>query len=123
MYPPEPPHIIIGCVCKYNREVNCDSATTESQHEKSIDANPQNIHLDFFYLEINWEKCPDEIEEEIQSTLSKLPGEWKAITFVSELEKKHWRLVLVGYFPKRSSETECEREWRLNKEVCDPLRD
>ena len=40
-----------------------------------------------------------------------------------ELEKKHWKLVLVGYFPKRSPETEREREWRLNKEVRDPLRD
>ena len=30
-HPPESPHIIIGRVCKYNREV--DSATTESQQE------------------------------------------------------------------------------------------
>ena len=31
--------------------------------------------------------------------------------------------MLVGYFPKRVSETEREREWRLNEEVRDPLRD
>ena len=51
--PPESPHIIIGRVCKYNKEVDCDSATTESQQEKSLDINPQNVHLDFFYLVIN----------------------------------------------------------------------
>ena len=126
--PPESPHIIIGRVCKYNREVNDGStpATTERQHEKSPDTNPQNVHLDFFYLVINWgkwEKCTDAIKKEIQFALSILPGEWKAITSVPDLEKKYWRLVFVGYSPKRVSETEGEREWRLNEEVRDTLRD
>ena len=121
--PPESPHLIIGRVCKYNREVDSDSTTTESQQEKSLDINPQNVHLEFFYLVINWEKCSGEIEKEIQSALSTLPEEWKAIMSVPELEKKHWRHLLVGYFPKRVSETEREREWRLNEEFRDPLRD
>ena len=120
--PPKPPHVIISRVCKYNKEVDHNSTPADDTEVKAPDTQAQNVHLDFFYLVINWQKSTDTIDKEIQTVILTLPGEWKAVTSESERDKD-WRLVFVSYFPKNASETEREREWRLNKEVRDPLRE
>ena len=118
--------IIISRACKYRKAVSSDICKTklstcdiERVLMNSYDIHPQNIHVDYFYLALTfWHRDP-EIEANVPSMLSRLPGDWKPLT-----PAETWPHVYVGYFPKQGMfETERAREWRLNKQVRDRLKD
>ncbi len=117
--PSNPPRIIISRACKYKTEVVKHSLSTPEI--ESILKTPSNEHLDYFYLMIKLLNIPSTVAPPSRIIIETLiAGNWRIVEPVTA-----WQLTtFIGFFPKlKPFETEREREWRLNQEVREPLKE
>lgn len=131
--PNNPPEITIGRVCKYTKEVVPRESLTTTDIEEAI-KTPNDQHLDLFYLVVKLGHIPAELDINIIEEIKKLPGEWKTVRSPeiadqapvrsnSMPSEESFTFIAIGYFPKSTYfESERQREWRLNIEVRDKLK-
>ena len=110
--PSSPPRILIGRVCKYTKSVAPKNDINTLDVETAL-MSPFDQHMDYFYLFIR-SSVATTAEVPI---MDKIRSTWKMLA-----PEGTWPLTLIGYFPKKQFESEREREWRLNKEVREPLK-
>ncbi len=113
--PNNPSQIIVSRACSYEGVVRGKLSLTTPEIENVLTSQ----HLDYFYLLITGRIPSVKVDMDVPFMLSQYPGDWKAVE-----PQATWPLMFIGYFPKmKPFETEREREFRLNQEVREPLKD